>query len=268
MNVVVGGWRRAGKTTVSSLLARALAADGFDVLAIHTGQPTILARTLGLGPDVGVSPLPVDLLERVRRPEGATDLELAKSAQEIVNDYGVETAPGLRLLSLATFDHFGTGCTCSGHVTVRKVLSTVVQDRDAVTVIDDIASLGQLQQTALDAVDVVLVVVEPHDTSLAAGRRVIDHAGGLGIHDVRVLGNKVRDDDHRTEIEAFCATNKIALEGIVPFDAAVDHRSDGGTVPLDADHEAGAVATIQTVAADLLAAFAPDQRSRRPSPTE
>lgn len=268
MNVVVGGWPGSGKTTVSSLLAREIAAEGYDALAIHNGQPTIGVRTLGLDPDVDVPRLPVDLLKRVPPVGGDADLELAKSAREIIDDYGVEACPGLTVLSVTTFDHLGSDCMCSGHVTVRKVLSTLMQDCEEVTVIDIVASIDQLPSDTLEAVDIVLVVVEPHDKSLEAGRRLIEHVDDLGIPDVRMLANKIRDDDHRTEIEEFCVRNEIVLEGFIPFDDAVHHGSEGGTAPLDSAPETGAMAAIRSVATNLLTAFAPDQWSRRPSTTE
>lgn len=270
MNVVVVGWPGAGKTTVSGMLARVFSAREGEVLAIADDNPPALARTLGVGGETDVPPLPADLLQRVHDPAGDSELELAKPPEAIIDDYGVTTPAGVTLLTLAEIDHGGSGCECSGHDTVRRVLARLLHERDEVIVIDAVASIGHLARDTLGEVDIVLVVVDPHFKSLEAGRRLRTFAVDRGVSDVRLLANDVRTADQRTAIEAFCAATDQALGGVVPFDETLHDATSDAPLPIDADAEAGAVSAIRTVAAELSAAHDPDheadQRSPQPTP--
>lgn len=251
MNVVVAGWAGAGKTTVAGTLARVVAAGGADVLVVDDDPAPTLAVTLGMGRAGEVAPLPEDLLNRVRTPERETDFELAKPPQAIVDDYGVGAPAGVTLLKLAAVEHGASGLVNSPHVTEQKVLSSVVQERDEVTVIDSVAAIKHLPRAAIEAVDVLLVVVEPHYKSVEVGRRTTEFAVDLGFSDVRVVANKVHDAPQRTAIEEFCAVNDLDLGAAVPFDEAIPHALEEEQAPMDAAPDAAGVRAIATLADDL-----------------
>jgi len=253
MKVAVSGKGGSGKTTASGTLSRAFAAEKLDVLAIDDDENPNLALTLGIPREQEVPPIPGDLLKRVELPDGETELELAKSPDEIVADYGVEAPGGVRLLKMGEVDHAGSGCMCRAHSTAREVLSSVVEDRDEVTVMDMVAGVEHLGRGTARDVDVLLVVVEPYYKSLETGRRTRDLAEELDIPEIRVVANKVRDDADREAIEEFCADNDLEIATVVPFDDAVRHADQAGTAPFDHDREAPAVRAIEELAADLLA---------------
>jgi len=252
MKVAVSGKGGSGKTTVSGTLSRALAADELDVLAIDDDENPNLALTLGIPREQEVPPIPGDLLKRVELPDGETELELAKSPDEIVADYGVEAPGGVRMLKMGEVDHAGSGCMCRAHSTAREVLSSVVEDREEVTVMDMVAGVEHLGRGTAKDVDVLLVVVEPYYKSLETGRRTRDLAAELDIPEVRVVANKVRDDADREAIEEFCADNDLEIATVVPFDDAIRHADQDGTAPFDYDREAPAVRAVEDLAADLL----------------
>ena len=253
MKVAVSGKGGSGKTTVSGTLARSLAAEGYDVLAIDDDENPNLALTLGIPREREVPPIPGDLLKRVELPDGETELELAKSPEEIVDDYGVDAPDGIRLLKMGEVDHAGSGCMCGAHATAREVLSSVVEDREEVTVMDMVAGVEHLGRGTAQDVDVLLVVVEPYYKSLETGRRTRDLAAELDIPEVRVVANKVRDDADREAIEEFCENNDLEITAVVPFDDAVRHADQQGTAPYDHDPESPAVRAVRDLAADLLA---------------
>ena len=256
MKIAVSGKGGSGKTTVSGTLARALAADGYDVLAIDDDENPNLALTLGIPREREVAPIPGDLLRRVETPDGDTELELAKTPGEIIDDYGVEAPDGIRLLKMGEVEHAGSGCMCRAHSTAREVLSEVVEDRDEVTVMDMVAGVEHLGRGTAKDVDTLLVVVEPYYKSLETGQRTRDLAAELDIPDVRVVANKVRDGHDREAIEEFCGENDLEIATVVPYDEAIRRADQEGVAPIDHDSGAPGVEAVRKLADDLLSRHA------------
>ena len=252
MKIAVSGKGGSGKTTASGTLARAFAADGYDVLAIDDDENPNLALTLGIPREREVEPIPGDLLKRVETPAGETELELAKTPGEIIEDYGASAPDGIRLLKMGEVEHAGSGCMCRAHSTAREVLSEVVEEREEVTVMDMVAGVEHLGRGTAKDVDTLLVVVEPYYKSLETGRRTRDLAADLDIPDVRLVANKVRDDHDREAIEEFCEENDLDIATVVPFDDAIRRADQTGTAPFDYDPDAPGVAAIRDLADDLL----------------
>lgn len=250
MNVAVAGWAGAGKTVVAGTLARVAAAGGADVLAVDADPTATLAVTLGLGRDSGVAPLPEDLLNRVRAPEREADFVLAKPPGTIIDDYGVAAPADVTLLNLAEVEHGADGVN-SPLLTARKILAALVRERDEVTVIDGVAAVKHLPPDAVAAVDVLLVVVEPHYKSVEVGRRTAELAADLGFPEVRVVANKVHDGTQRTIIEDACAAHDLELGAVVPFDEAVHRALQDDRAPIDDAPETAAVRAIGTLVEEL-----------------
>ena len=254
MKVAVSGKGGSGKTTVSGTLARSFAAADRDVLAIDDDENPNLALTLGIPREREVEPVPGDLLKRVETADSETELELAKTPDEIVADYGAEAPGGVALLKMGEVDHAGSGCMCRAHSTAREVLSSVVEDRDEVTVMDMVAGVEHLGRGTAKDVDTLLVVVEPYYKSLETGRRTKDLATDLGIPEVRVVANKVRDEQDREAIEEFCADHDLEIAAVVPYDDAIRRADQEGTAPIDYDPDGEGVRAIRGLAEGLLAA--------------
>lgn len=262
MKVAVSGKGGSGKTTVSGTLARSLAREGYRILAIDDDENPNLPLTLGVPRDTEVPPIPGDLLERVdtpsgetdsdETPAGATELELSKPIQEIIDDYGTTAPDGVKLLKMGEVDHAASGCMCSAHLTARAVVSTVVEDRDEVTIMDMVAGVEHLGRGTAHEVDILMVVVEPYYKSLETGRRTKDLAADLGIPEVRVVANKVTDDRDREAIEDFCADHDLKIAAVIPFDDTVRYADQEGIAPIDYDENSPAVVAIWELADNLI----------------
>lgn len=263
MNVVVAGWAGVGKTTLAGTLARVLRTSGREVLVLEDDPGAVLPIALGCGSEPDVMALPQDLLKRGGPQPGGSDgeatLELAKSPAAIIDDYGVRAWPGVTLLKLADTDPGGIGH--SGHTTARKVVTRLLRDRDEAVVIDAIGALTHLPAGAIEAVDVVLVVVEPNYRAMEVGRRTAERARDLGFSEVRVVGNKVRNGDQRTALGDVGATMTLPLEALVPYDAAVDEAITAGRAPIDAAPEGRAVSIMSGVAERLVMVHGEDGKA-------
>ena len=95
---------------------------------------------------------------------------------------------------MGTVDTGGAGCVCPEHVMLKALLSNLVFRKDDVVVMDMEAGLEHLGRGTASMVDQFIVVIEPGARSVQTYERVRQLAADLGIHKVRVVANKVRDD--------------------------------------------------------------------------
>jgi len=107
MKLAVAGKGGSGKTSISGTMARLLARDGHDVLAIDGDSNPNLALTLGI-PLERVDEMPTLSRDMIRRnEEGAA--ELTTTLDEICSTHSFEGPDGVSLLVMAHPQHAGTG---------------------------------------------------------------------------------------------------------------------------------------------------------------
>lgn len=123
-----------------------------------------------------------------------------------------------------------------------------IVDTNGRTVVADLeAGIGTITRLR-DAVDLVLLVVEPTPKSIEVGARAAAFVQERGFGRVMVIGNKVRDaDDERVIRDAF-AGHAVAL---VPDDRAIVDAERRGIAPLDGYEDAPAVRALAVLAAGL-----------------
>lgn len=111
MKIAVSGKGGSGKTTTAGTLARLLARQGRQVLAIDGDSNPNLGIILGLPPDdvEQIPVLPAELLEDVVDEEGNSHRVLTADVEEIVARYGTTAADGVRLLAMKRIDHAAKG---------------------------------------------------------------------------------------------------------------------------------------------------------------
>lgn len=149
---------------------------------------------------------------------------------------------------------------CSNHATVRGLLHELPADGPFVLV-DNEASPEHLSRSTTEAVDILMVVAEPYFKSLETARRYSIMAKELGIPQISVVANKVRDDNDMAAIEEFCDTNGMELLGKVPFDDMLGRAERAGVAPVDFDDKAPSVTAIAALVDQVLATTA--GRARR-----
>ncbi len=236
MKIGVVGKGGVGKTTVSSLLARTLAADGNRVVAIDTDSNPNLGLSLGLSlTEVdAVPPLPRSLM--VGAGTGTT-------ADELLAEYGTATPAGPMLLSAIRVTEAGAGCTCGGHATVRGLLRDALTEHADVTVVDMEAGLEHLSRAGgtLAYVDVLLAVMEPSRKSVLTVARTLALAEELGIPRTLGVGNKARLPEDADFFAELCAEYGVELAAVVPYDDEVTAADrTGRQLPGDGSHPASA----------------------------
>lgn len=114
-------------------------------------------------------------------------------------------------------------------------------------VVDAEASPEHLSRATVEAVDMQLVVAEPYFKSLETARRYSTLGRDLGIPNVVIVANKVKNDEDEQAIRDFCETRDMELFAVVPFDPMLAAAERAGQAPLDFDPEAPSVQAVKKI---------------------
>ena len=113
------------------------------------------------------------------------------------------------------------------------------------------AGLEHLSRGTGKHVSRLVAVLEPYYRSMETARNVAALANELGIADVVVVANKVRDDADRSAIAEFCRAHAMRLVGEVPYDGQLAEVERRGAAPIDAAPASPAVRAIEALAGPL-----------------
>lgn len=245
MKLAVAGKGGSGKTSISGTMARLMARQGRTVLAIDGDTNPNLALTLGIpAEEMGSVPtLPRDLLRRT--DDGPV---LTRPLEEVRHHHAHVGPDGVELMVMALPDQAGTGCFCSMHATVRTIIGAAPDTEHAVTLLDTEATPEHLSRGTAQFADAMLIVVEPYFKSLETGRRMAVLADDLGLDEVALVANKVRDARDEEAVTAFAERHALTVTGTVPFDPVFGEAERAGRAPLDVDPDAPAIVAIADLA--------------------
>lgn len=250
MKLAIAGKGGSGKTSISGTMARVLARDGHDVLAIDADSNPNLALTLGIPADGidDVPTLPSDLIHR-----GDDGITLTKELDEVRRTHSLEGPDGVTLLVMANPRHAGTGCLCGMHATVRTLIGAASDAEGHVCILDTEASPEHLSRGTAKYADTLLCIVEPWFKSLETARRMASLGKDLGLTDIRLIANKIRDDRELDAVRQFTAQHELELAGVVPFDDQMLDAERAKAAPLDFAPESPAVTAISRIAKEIAA---------------
>jgi CO dehydrogenase maturation factor len=228
MKVGIVGKGGVGKTTTSSLIARALSERGRRVVAVDTDSNPNLGMSLGMSFEEieAIPQLPRALIVGAKGD---------MSAEEVIDEYGRTTPFGVTLISAIKVNEAGAGCTCGGHASVRSFLGDVLESQADVTLVDMEAGLEHLSRSGgtLAYADILVVIMEPSRKSIITAARTIALAEELGIPRTVGVGNKANLPDDVEFFEKVCAEYGVPLAGVIPYDTAVvdADRAGSGLAP-------------------------------------
>ena len=235
MKVAITGKGGVGKTTLSSTLARLYADEGRTVLAADVDPDANLGLALGLTQDevdeiVPISKMRTLVEERTGANAANKFFKLNPYVADIPDTFSRDIN-GVKLLVMGTVDVGGTGCVCPEHVMLKSILSTLTYRKNDVVIMDMEAGLEHLGRGTAQGMDQFIVVIEPGARSVQTYRNVKRLANDLGIKRVRVVANKVRDEQD----EEFVKNNIPAedLLGMVHYNLEIMDADRNGKSPYD-----------------------------------
>ncbi len=237
--LAITGKGGVGKTTLASILAYLYAREGRRVLAIDADPAANLALSLGFPPALAAAIVPIAemdelIYERTGAQRGTTGgwFRLNPRVDDIPDRFSAEHR-GIRLLRLGTVKQGGSGCLCPENALLRALVTHLLLARDEVVIMDMEAGVEHLGRATAQAVDALIVVVEPGRRSLDTARLIRSLASDIGLGRIYLVANKMRDDRDRAFIEAQAQTEGFEVLGYLPTDPQVVDADFAGRAVFD-----------------------------------
>ena len=251
MKVAITGKGGVGKTTFASTLCRLYADEGRKVLAADVDPDATLGLALGLTEEEVNSIVPVSKMKELARQrtaanESNTFYKLNPEVSDLPDELSRDVN-GVKLLVMGTVDTGGSGCVCPEHVMLKAILSNLVFRRDDVVVMDMEAGLEHLGRGTASMMDQFVVVIEPGARSVQTYQRIKQLAADLGVTQVRVVANKVRDQRDEEFIRAHIPAEDLL--GFIHYSADVIEADRNGQSPYD--YSPAAVEEIRAIKAKM-----------------
>ncbi len=223
MKIAISGKGGVGKTLLASFLSKIFAASGYSVIAIDADPDANLAATLGFPQADQIIPISEmdELIEErtgVKRGQPAPYFKLNPKVDDIPEKYA-RMQDGIRLMRMGRVKKGGSGCYCSENALLKALLAHLLVARNEVIILDMEAGIEHLGRGTASMVDKLIIVVEPGRRSLETALNIKKLASEIGLRNVAVVGNKVRNQSDRE----FITSSLPGLEvlGFIPYDQAI-----------------------------------------------
>jgi CO dehydrogenase maturation factor len=213
ITIAVSGKGGSGKTTIASMLVRALLErpDSGSILCIDADPNSCLALALGVPPGTTVA----EIREQARaKPADAGGMDRVRTFE-----YGLQQA----ITEAGRFDLVtmgrpeGPSCYCAVNNLLRRILDEMSQKYRFV-IVDNEAGMEHLSRRTTNNVDLLCIVSEATAIGSLTARRIFELAKQLPIvvREIGVLWNKTECDYPREE-----GAEPVDVLARVPEDTAV-----------------------------------------------
>lgn len=192
VTIAVSGKGGSGKTTIASMLVRALAEqpDSGPILCIDADPNSCLA--LALGTPTGTTVASIREFAR-SKPANAGGMDRVRTFE-----YGLQQAiVEAGRFDLVTMGHpEGPSCYCAVNSVLRRILDEI-SVKYRFVIIDNEAGMEHLSRRTTNGVDLLCVVSEPTPVGRMTAHRILDMVRQLPIvvKKTGVLWNRSRPDD-------------------------------------------------------------------------
>ena len=235
MKIAVTGKGGVGKTTFAATLARLYADEGHPVLAADADPDANLGLALGFSEEELDEIVPISKMRKlVEERTGADEFNkifrLNPKVDDLPDKYAREKN-GVKLLLLGTVDTAGRGCVCPEHVLLRRLIHHLMLRSNDVVIMDMEAGLEHLARGTTKGMDQFIVVIEPGARSIQTYKNVKRLAAQLGIHDVNVVANKIRDEKDEEFIHSRIPEENLL--GFIHYNTDIMDADRQGCSPYD-----------------------------------
>lgn len=249
MKIAVAGKGGVGKTFTAGTLARLLAREGYNVLAVDADPNINTASTLGIGADIAEKIIPLsDNDELIKEKTGVAPgssygrmFRLTPTVSDIVEKFGVAGPDGVKLLVMGTVKGGNTGCMCPANALLRVLVQHLLIQRREVLIMDMVAGLEHLGRGTARRMDAMLAVVEPRMKSINTIHRIIKLAADIEVKEVLAVGNKISNERERVFIEEQMAEMDVTVAAYIPYDEAIAEADMLGKAPIDHNYGSPAI---------------------------
>lgn len=237
LKLAFGGKGGVGKTTVTSLIARTIAAldKETSVIAIDADPVANLAAGLGIDETQPITPV-AELSDLIAERTGAQPgtmggfFTLNPKVDDIPDRFSIEK-DGVKLLVMGTVQQGGSGCICPESTILKALMNHLVLGRNEVVVMDMEAGVEHLGRATSGSVDALVVVVNPGARSRKAADKIRQLGQDIGIKNIIILGNRVTSDEDKKLIQESMSDYEIL--GFLPELGEIVQSDRDGSRPFD-----------------------------------
>jgi CO dehydrogenase maturation factor len=216
MKVAFSGKGGVGKTTVSAAVIRHLAEEGVRVFAVDADMDPNLPGALGFdGEIVPISEMKQLIDERMEVDRSAPGMYKLNPFVEDLPDKFALREGNISLVVMGGMDAGGSGCACPENNFLREIVTHIVITGEDWVVMDMEAGVEHMGRATAKAVDVMVIVADPTPRALQTVKQVHGLGKDIGVTNIGVIGNKIRDEEDVTFLEKNIAP--VPLVGWVPF---------------------------------------------------
>ena len=239
MKIAVSGKGGVGKTTFSALMIRAFNDSGKHVLAIDADPDANLAAAVGV-PNadkiVPISKMKELVYERTGAKAGTVGgfFTLNPKVDDLPDSLSVKLDK-IKLMRLGGIKKGGSGCICPESTLLKALVMHIVLSRNEVVVMDMEAGIEHLGRGTAQAVDKLIIVVEPGKRSIETALNIKKLASEIWLKNITVVGNKIRNDNDRKFLEKSLPDFHFA--GFIPYDNQLIEADLSGISPYDIDSD-------------------------------
>jgi len=182
MKIIICGKGGSGKSTISTLTAKALRKRGFNVLLIDADESNI-----GLHRMIGVSE-PINLMDnlggksgfkqKINRPFSSASDKIFKNKMRIdeISEDCIKQIDGVKLIAIGKIHDPGEGCACPMGMLSKMILSRLVLGNNDIIIIDSAAGIEHFGRGIDIECDLMLFIVDPVFESFMLGKKMLSMA--------------------------------------------------------------------------------------------
>ncbi|WP_423792136.1 AAA family ATPase [Methanocaldococcus indicus] len=219
MKIAIVGKGGVGKTFLAYNLIKFFAKDGFKVIGIDCDNNPTLSLKFGVEDITPLSKREDIIEERTGAKPNTygTVFKINPKVDDLVDKVGYKVNDKITLIVMGTIEKSGQGCVCPASTLLRRFLRHLILKRNEVVILDMEAGLEHFGRKTLENIDMLIIVVENTKTSLITGKRIKKLANELGIKNIKVVINKVIDDEFKKLVEEEIGE----VIGVIPYDKSV-----------------------------------------------